>query len=95
MALGEKSVSYKAFAIQFHREVGGGRFDNMVSGSVCVWWCVGWEEEEGGLGRKVWAIKVFAIQFHRGLGGGRGSITWSVGLNVFGGVWGVKRRKEG
>ena len=36
---------------------GEGRFDNMVSGSVCVWWCVGWEEEEGGGGREreVWA----------------------------------------
>ena len=26
------------------RGEGEGRFDNMVNGSECVWWCVGWEE---------------------------------------------------
>ena len=37
-----ESVGHKLSAIQFHS---GGRFDNMVSGSECVWWG---EEGEGG-----------------------------------------------
>ena len=61
-------MGYIVFAIRFHRGVerggGGGRLNNMVSGSECVWWCVGWEEEEGGLGEGSVGYKVFAIWFH-------------------------------
>ena len=68
----------------------------MVSGFVCVWRCVGWEEEGegGGVGRGKCELQSVCHSVPQEWGGGGGSITWSVGLNVFGGAWGVKRRRE-